>query len=84
MPHAVPANEYPTGIFKQLTPDETQELKDGPTFNSCWKGYETRSHIYERLMPDKLTGTLRIDGPRQNGGFLAFQSSGAIVLVTGE
>ena len=84
MPHAVPANEYPTGIFKQLTPDETQELKDGPTFNSCWKGYETRSHIYERLMPDKLTGTLRIDGPRQNGGFLALQSNGAIVLVTGE
>ena len=84
MPHTVPANEYPTGIFKQLTPDETQELKDGPTFNSCWKGYETRSHIYERLMPDKLTGTLRIDGPKQNGGFLALQSNGAIVLVTGE
>lgn len=84
MPHAVPANEYPTGIFKQLTPDETQELRDGPTFNSCWKGSETRSHIYERMMPDKITATLRIDGPKQNGGFLAFQSSGAIVLVTGE
>ena len=84
MPHAVPANEYPTGIFKQTTPDETQELRDGPTFNSCWKGSETRSHIYERMMPDKITATLRIDGPKQNGGFLAFQSSGAIVLVTGE
>ena len=84
MPHTVPANEYPTGIFKQLTPDETQELKDGPTFNSCWKGYETRSHIYERLMPDKLTGTLRIDGPKQNGGFIGLQSTGAITIVTGE
>jgi len=84
MPHTVPANEYPTGIFKQLTPDETQELKDGPIFNSCWKGYETRSHIYERLMPDKLTGTLRIDGPKQNGGFIGLQSTGAITIVTGE
>ena len=84
MPHEVPANEYPTGIFKQTTPDETQELKDGPTFNTCWKGVTTRSHIYERMMPDKLTGTLRIDGPRQNGGFIALQSSGAIVIVTGE
>lgn len=83
MPHAVPANDYPTGIFTALTPDESQELANGPRFNTAFKGVLTRSEIYERMMPDKLTATLRIDGPAANGGFLALQSSGAIMLVTG-
>lgn len=84
MPHAVPANGYPTGIFQQTTPDETQDLANGPRFNTCWKGVMTRSEIYERMYPDGQTATLRIDGPAGNGGFMALQSSGAIVIVTGE
>ena len=84
MPHAVPANGYPTGIFQQTTPDETQELANGPRFNTCWKGVMTRSEIYERMYPDGQTATLRIDGPAGNSGFMALQSSGAIVIVTGE
>ena len=84
MPHAVPANEYPTGIFKQTTPDESQDLKDGPRFNTAFKGVLTRSEIYERMYPDGITATLRIDGPASNAGFMALQSSGAIMIVTGE
>jgi len=84
MPHAVPANNYPTGIFQQTTPDETQDLVNGPRFNTCWKGVMTRSEIYERMYPDGQTATLRIDGPAGNSGFMALQSSGAIVIVTGE
>jgi len=84
MPHAVPANEYPTGIFKQTTPDESQDLASNPRFNTCWKGALTRSEIYERMYPDEQTATLRIDGPAANGGFVALQSSGAIMIVTGE
>lgn len=84
MPHAVPANEYPTGIFKQTTPDESQDLKDGPRFNTAFKGALTRSEIYERMYPDGITATLRIDGPASNAGFMALQSSGAIMIVTGE
>ena len=84
MPHAVPANGYPTGIFKQTTPDEVQQLDRGPRFNTAFKGVLTRSEIYERMYPDNLTATLRIDGPAGNAGFMALQSSGAIVIVTGE
>jgi len=84
MPHAVPANEYPTGIFQQTTPDEVQQLDRGPRFNTAFKGVLTRSEIYERMYPDNQTATLRIDGPAGNAGFMALQSSGAIVIVTGE
>tara|TARA_A200000113_G_scaffold219902_1_gene229243 strand:- start:206 stop:1201 length:996 start_codon:yes stop_codon:yes gene_type:complete len=84
MSYAVPANNYPTGIFKQTTPDESQDLASGPRFNTAFKGAMTRSEIYERMYPDGQTATLRIDGPAGNGGFIALQSSGAIVLVTGE
>ena len=84
MPHAAPANGYPTGIFKQTTPDEVQQLDRGPRFNTAFKGVLTRSEIYERMYPDNLTATLRIDGPAGNAGFMALQSSGAIVIVTGE
>ena len=84
MSHAVPANEYPTGIFKQTTADETQNLKDGPVFTTCWKGVLTRSQIYERMYPDGQTSTLRIDGPEGTAGFLSLQNNGSIVIVTGE
>jgi len=84
MSHAVPANKYPTGIFKQTTADETQSLKDGPVFTTCWKGVLTRSQIYERMYPDGQTSTLRIDGPDGTAGFLSLQNNGSIVIVTGE
>ena len=84
MPHAVPANEYPTGIFKQTTADETQNLADGPVFTTCWKGVLTRSQIYERMYPDGQTSTLRIDGPEGTAGFVSLQNNGSIVIVTGE
>ena len=84
MSHDVPANEYPTGIFKQTTADETQNLKDGPVFTTCWKGVLTRSQIYERMYPDGQTSTLRIDGPDGTAGFLSLQNNGSIVIVTGE
>lgn len=84
MPHAVPAKQYPTGIFKQTTPDETQDLANGPRFCTAFKGALTRSEIYERMYPDGQTATLRIDGPASNGGFIALQSNGSIMIVTGE
>jgi hypothetical protein len=84
MPHAVPANQYPTGIFKQTTPDEVQQLDRGPRYNTAFKGALTRSEIYERMYPDGQTATLRIDGPATNAGFMAFQSGGSIMIVTGE
>ena len=69
MSHAVPANEYPTGIFKQTTADETQNLKDGPVFTTCWKGVLTRSQIYERMYPDGQTCLLYTSpSPRDQRG----------------
>lgn len=73
----------PTGIFKQITDDETQELATSPRFSTCWKGALARSEIYERMMPDGITGTLRIDGPGPDAGFLALQSNGSILIRTG-
>lgn len=81
---AKPAKTYPTNVAKPTTPDETQELKGGPRFCTAFKGALTRSEIYERMYPDGITGTLRIDGPAGNGGFIALQSTGAIQIVTGE
>lgn len=75
--------QYPTGIFKQTTPDESQELRATPRFNTCWKGALARSEIYERMMPDGITGTLRIDGPGPDAGFISMQSNGSIIIRTG-
>ena len=44
-----PAADYPDDIFQQTTPDESQELGDGPRFNTLIKGWRTRSEIYERV-----------------------------------
>ena len=65
-----PAADYPDDIFQQTTPDESQELGDGPRFNTLMKGWRTRSEIYERVFPDLETMTLRIDGPRGCGCFM--------------
>jgi hypothetical protein len=83
MPH-IPAREYPTNIFQQTTPDETQSLQNGPRFCTVYKGALTRSEIYERLYPDGITSALRIDGPSDSSAFLSFQSTGAVFIVTGE
>ena len=78
-----PAQEYPTGIFEQTTPDETQELSDSPRFNTLAKDWLTRSEIYGRLLPDGETRSLRIDGPLGGGCFQTFKSDGGIRIRTG-
>ena len=77
-----PASTYPTDLFKQTTPDETQELSSGPKFRTVWKGSLTRSEIYERMLPDNLTCALRIDGPAD--GAIVLNSKGNIRIITGE
>jgi len=80
----VPANNYPTDIAKPTTPDEEQELAEGIVYHTWFKGSLTRSEIYERQLPDGLTGALRINGPEGNSGFMTFKSDGSIVLRTGK
>ena len=75
--------QYPTGIFKQTTDDESQELATSPRFSTCWKGALARSEIYERMMPDGITGTLRVDGPGPDAGFMSLHSNGSITIRTG-
>ena len=62
-----PAKEYPDDIFKQTTPDESQDLTSGPRFNTLAKDWLTRSEIYGRLLPDGQTAALRIEGPARVG-----------------
>ena len=79
----VPAVDYPDDIFAQQTPDESQELGDGPRFNTLVKGYRTRAEIYERIFPDEETMSLRIDGPRGAGCFMSYRNDGGIRIGTG-
>ena len=79
----VPAVDYPDDIFAQQTPDESQELGDGPRFNTLAKGYRTRAEIYERIFPDEETMSLRIDGPRGAGCFMSYRNDGGIRIGTG-
>jgi hypothetical protein len=79
-----PAKKYPDTIFKQTTPDESQELKESPRFQTWYKGYLTKSEIYERMMPDGLTSALRIDGPDSGGAAVVMNSKGNIKLITGK
>ena len=75
------AFQYPNSIFKQTTPDETQQLSENPRFSTWYKGWLTRSKIYERKLPDGIVGALRVDGPADS--FMALDNSGNIKLVTG-
>lgn len=76
-----PANNYPKTIAKPTTPDETQD-SGMPTFRTWYKGTLTRSEIYERMLPDKESKVLRIDGP---GDSTILQSNlGQIKLITGQ
>ena len=79
-----PAKTYPDTIFKQTTPDEAQNLVNGPRFNTWYKGWFTRSEIYERMMPDGLTSALRIEGPDSGGAAIVMNSKGNIKLITGK
>ena len=82
MSHQKAAKEYPNSIFKQTTPDETQQLSENPRFSTWYKGWLTRSKIYERKLPDGIVGALRVDGPA-DGVSMALDNSGNIKLVTG-
>ena len=79
-----PAKKYPDTIFKQTTPDESQELKEFPRFQTWYKGFLTKSEIYERMMPDGLTSALRIDGPDSGGAGIVMNHKGNIKLLTGK
>ena len=79
-----PAKKYPDTIFKQTTPDETQELSQLPRFQTWYKGFLTKSEIYERMMPDGLTSALRIDGPDSGGAGIVMNHKGNIKLITGK
>ena len=79
-----PAKTYPDTIFGQKTPDELQNLVNGPRFNTWYKGWFTRSEIYERMMPDGLTSALRIEGPDSGGAAIVMNSKGNIKLITGK
>ena len=78
------AKTYPDTIFTQTTPDESQELSSGPRFQTWYKGYLTKSEIYERMMPDGLTSALRIDGPDSGGAGIVMNHKGNIKLITGK
>ena len=71
------------GLATPTTPDETQEV-DGIRLCYAWKGHKTRSSIYERTFPDKLTTALCIDGPLNADNAMTFHSDGRISLMTGK
>ena len=76
------ASTYPTTIAKPKTPDESQELSDQPRFRTWYKGTLTRSEIYERVLPDKETKSLRIDGPEDST--ILQNSLGQVKIITGQ
>jgi phage gp45-like len=78
------AKTYPNTIFTQTTPDENQELTGNPRYQTWYKGYLTKSEVYERMMPDGLTSALRIDGPDSGGAAVVMNSKGNIKLITGK
>lgn len=84
MSYQIPASAYPKTVFTQTTPDESQELGCGPKYRTWQKSTLTGAEIYERQLPDKSSGALRIDGPSDNGGFISLKSDGKIVLRCGE
>lgn len=81
MPHEFPASSYPTDIAKPTTPNETQDLAKEPRYHTWYKGALTGSEIYERLLPDKQTSALRIDGPSE--GAFVLSSDGSVKIITG-
>ena len=76
------ASTYPKTIAKPTTPDESQELSENPRFRTWYKGTLTRSEIYERVLPDKETKSLRIDGPEDST--ILQNNLGQIKIITGQ
>ena len=76
------ASKYPTTLAKSTTPDESQELSDQPRFRTWYKGTLTGSEIYERMLPDKITRALRVDGPEDST--IVQNNLGQIKIITGE
>ena len=78
-----PAVKYPEDIFTPTKPDETQQLADTLNYLTAFKGWRTRSEIYERVFPDGENMALRIDGPRGAGCFMTYRNDGGIRIGTG-
>jgi hypothetical protein len=82
MAHQKAAKDYPNSIFSQTTPDESQELEGNLRFNTWFKGWLTRSRIYERKLPgEQEVGALRIDGPGDS--FMSIRHDGSLRIMTG-
>ena len=86
MSHAKPATTYPDSVFKQTTPDETQDTEGTIRLTTLIKDTRTRSEIYTRIFPDKTTAALCIDGPvtGASSGHIAMDSIGRIKVITGD
>ena len=70
------------GLANGNTPDETQDTS-GIRLCYAWKGYQSRSSIYERMLPDKLTTALCFDGPVGADNAMTFHNDGRITVMTG-
>ena len=70
------------GLANGNTPDETQDTS-GIRLCYAWKGYRSRASIYERMLPDKLTTALCIDGPVGADNAMTFHNDGRITVMTG-
>ena len=82
MSQVTAAEQNPTNIFQQTTPDETQELTDNPKFSVIYKGHMTRSTILETKYPgDSGVQKLTVDGPGDN--FIIMDSRSRINIRTG-
>ena len=77
-----PASTYPKSIAKPSSANETQELSSNPKWHTIYKGKLTRSHLYERMLPDNISCVLRIQGPEDSA--IVQDNLGCIKLITGE
>ena len=86
MSHAKPATPYPDSVFKNTTPDETQDTEGTIRLTTLIKDTRTRSEIYTRVFPDNTTAALCIDGPvtGSSSGHITLDSIGRIKLITGD
>jgi len=77
-------NEIKTkGLATPETPDESNGEVDGIRLSYLCKGYRTRASIYERVLPDKLTTALCLDGPSGTDNGMTFHGDGRITVMTG-
>jgi len=71
------------GLAKPKTADESNGEVDGVRLGYLCKGYRTRASIYERVLPDKLTTALCLDGPSGTDNGMTFHGDGRITIMTG-